>query len=134
MNRIPLSITLLSLITFISGCANHKGVPPSQNSTLQSVSPSTTAVSKGGAMQRGLDGWLKEEWVPLTASNVSPKENTTAPSTTISETTEENTSFSLQHYADKWKTYHENKNKMNEGKPKEASNIEKLEKLPVIGE
>ncbi|MFY9143331.1 hypothetical protein [Sulfuricurvum sp.] len=58
----------LSLLIF-SGCAaNHVGVTPSQNTNLQAVSPSTTAVGKGGIMQRSLDNWLKEEWNPIMAS------------------------------------------------------------------
>jgi hypothetical protein len=85
-------------------------------------------------MQKGLDSWLKEEWTPLSESssstpliqNAPTQENQKAPM-------EENTSFTLQHYADKWKNYHENKEKMNEGKAKEPSSIEKLEKLPVVG-
>ncbi|MDD4855335.1 MAG: hypothetical protein PHU41_05800, partial [Sulfuricurvum sp.] len=60
-----LYITLSALI--LSGCAaNTTGVTPSQNTNLQAISPSSTAVSEGGAMQRSLDSWLKEEWVPLT--------------------------------------------------------------------
>jgi len=57
----------------------------------------------------------------------------TAQQTTVMEGAEDNSSFGLQKYVDKWKMYHENKDKMNEGKAKEASNIENLEKLPVIG-
>ena len=176
-HSLVLSITLLIL----SGCAANKtGVTPSQNSNLQAISPSTTAASEGGAMQRSLDNWLKEEWNPLMASE--PTENTkrqsdgtiittkTEPTTMsvtaqtadgkniekmtnatqITTTTqapdgsvttkteivpldEDNTPFTLQKYVDKWKVYHENKAKMNEGKPKEPSHIEKMKSLPVIG-
>lgn len=64
----------LSLLMFGGCAANHMGVTPSQNSNLQAISPSTTAVSQGGAMQRSLDSWLKEEWNPMMASE--PTENT----------------------------------------------------------
>ncbi|MDP3466505.1 MAG: hypothetical protein Q8R86_12120 [Sulfuricurvum sp.] len=135
MKRTTLSIAFLSLVTLISGCANREGVAPSQNTSLQAVSPSTTSVSEGGAIQRGLDSWLKEEWAPLTTtpSQKEGKATQAAVVTTPIVTEEENTSFGLQKYADKWKKYHENKEKLNEGKPKEASNIEALEHLPVIG-
>lgn len=46
---------------------------------------------------------------------------------------EDNTPFTLQKYADKWKSYLEKKEKMNEGKPKEPSHIEKINGMPVIG-
>ncbi len=157
-----LALTLLSLMTLSSGCASREAVAPSQNTSLNSVSPSGTAVSEGGAMQRSLDSWLKEEWSPLTTTAPVVKTTTapdgtviqtktqasqvvtttttpegkvftnTAPATVIPEPADE-TPFTLQKYADKWKAYHENKAKINEGKPKEASNIEKIESLPVIG-
>lgn len=137
MNRTYLSLALISVIVLTSGCANREGVAPSQNTSLNAVSPSGTATSEGGAMQRSLDGWLKEEWTPMTAPTVT---TTTAPDGKVLTTTtaavvapEDETPFTLQKYADKWKTYHENQAKMNEGKPKEASNVQKLESLPVIG-
>ncbi len=46
---------------------------------------------------------------------------------------EDNTPFTLQKYADKWKSYLEKKEKMNEGRAKEPSHIEKVNSLPVIG-
>lgn len=143
--RHTISLTL-ALFAF-GGCANHAGVTPSQNPTLNALSPSTTAVSEGGVMQHNLDGWLKEEWTPLTTPNaqkssapstgndgvVRVNDRETVQQTALTEGAEDNSSFGLQKYVDKWKMYHENKDKMNEGKPKEASNIENLEKLPVIG-
>lgn len=109
-------------------------------------------------MQRSLDAWLKEEWTPLTTPTVT---TTTAPDGTVTtvktdakEVTttvaspdgktvtttapaapepEDNTPFTLQKYADKWKVYHENKAKMNEGKPQEPSHVEMMSTLPVVG-
>ena len=91
-------------------------------------------------MQRSLDGWLKEEWTPMTKT-VPVETKTTAPDGTVVTTTtmvevpepEDNDPFTLQKYADKWKVYHENKAKMMEGKPKEPSNIDFVNSLPVIG-
>lgn len=177
------SLTLLTAATcalILSGCANREGVAPSQNRSLQAVSPSTTAVSEGGAMQRSLDAWLKEEWNPIMAAQ--PTNSTTKQSdgtivttktepttitvktetaegkviekttkaTQITTTThssdgkidtkteivpldEDDTPFTLQKYADRWKVYHEAKAKMNEGKPKEPSHVEMMQSLPVIG-
>lgn len=136
--------TLSALI--LSGCAaNTTGVSPSQNSNLQAISPSSTAVSEGGAMQRSLDSWLKEEWVPLTTTpsqkeGINPQIKSENGEKSVQSAgvaapvkEEDNTSYTLQKYADKWKMYQENKAKMNEGKPKEPSNIENLQKMPVIG-
>ncbi len=119
----------------LGGCAaNTVGVTPSQNGSLRAVSPSTTSASQDGAMQRGLDSWLKQEWTPLTTStSQEEKKVSTTVITVPTVEEEENTSFTLQHYADKWKTYHENKEKLKEGKAKEPSSIENLEKLPVVG-
>jgi len=150
--------TVLSAL-MLSGCAaNTTGVTPSQNTNLQAVSPSGTAVSEGGAMQRSLDSWLKEEWTPLTETTL---KTTTAPDGTVIQTKTEaaqvtttttapdgkvvittkavvtepadEAPFTLQSLADKWKIYHEKQEKLNEGKPKEASNVEKLERMPAIG-
>ncbi len=145
----------------ISGCAaNRMGVTPSQNTTLQAVSPSVTAVSQGGVMQHSLDSWLKEEWSPMTKSTpvittktttdgsvvVTKTEETqvitttTAPDGKVVTTTakitqepEDTTPFTLQKYADKWKIYNENKAKLNEGKPKEPSHLESMQNMPAIG-
>lgn len=143
--------TALALITLaFGGCANHAGVSPSQNPSLGAISPSTTATSQNGAMQRSLDSWLKEEWTPLTtpaASNENLKPSDTAAMNTVQPSTIQNeagttviavepkdeTPFTLQKYVDKWKVYTENKAKMDEGKGKEPSHIEKIENMPVIG-
>ena len=150
--------TVLSAL-MLSGCAaNTTGVTPSQNTNLQIVSPSGTAVSEGGAMQRSLDNWLKEEWTPMTETTL---KTSTAPDGTVTQIKTEATQvvttttapdgkvvttakavvtepadeapFKLQSFADKWKKYHEKQEKLNEGKPKEASNVEKLERMPAIG-
>lgn len=149
--------TLSTLI--LSGCAaNTTGVTPSQNNNLQAVSPSDTAVSEKGAMQRALDNWLKEEWTPLTETTIKTTTatdgtvtqiktettqvvtTTTAPDGKVVTTTKhvasepvDETPFTLQKYADKWKKYHENEAKLKEGKPKESSHIDYLDRMPAIG-
>jgi hypothetical protein len=140
MSRTSQIVTAAASLLLLVGCTNREGVAPSQNSSLHSVSPSTTALGEGGAMQRSLDSWLKEEWRPLTKTTTVTT-TTTAPDgkvvteTKIVEVPEpvDNEPFTLQKYADKWKVYHENKEKVNEGKPKEASNIDLINSLPVIG-
>ena len=153
-------ILSLSLLAFGGCAANTVGVTPSQNTHLQTVSPSTTAASQGGAMQRSLDSWLKEEWNPMTSSTPSVTTTKAADGTVITTKTEatqivttktgpngtvvtttkpiaqapeDNTPFTLQKYADKWKEYNAKKAKMKESQPQEPSNIEKMANLPVIG-
>lgn len=127
--KATLAITAAVTALVLVGCANREGVSPSQNSSLNAISPSTTATSEGGSMQRSLDTWLKEEWTPLSA----PSSGASASSSALTAQPEDNTPFTLQKYADKWKIYHENKEKMKEGKPKEASHMEMMQSLPVVG-
>ncbi len=131
--RLKFSLILSSLL--LVGCAANATVSPSQNSSLNAVSPNTAAESKGGAMQSSLDSWLKEDWVPNSASGASstPKGTSTTSTSTDTTAVTDEKPFTLQSYADKWKVYHQNKEKMNEGKPKEASHIETLQNMPVIG-
>lgn len=134
-----LSLSLLLATLFFVGCATNTTVPPSQNPSLQAVSPNTAAASKGGAMQSSLDSWLKEDWIPNSTTGVSTapaslsKGNPAATTSTDTVVVSDEKPFTLQGYADKWKAYHENKEKMNEGKPKEASHIDAVNALPVIG-
>lgn len=121
--RLQLSLIIFSLL--LVGCATNSTVSPSQNSSLNAVSPNTASQSKGGAIQSSLDSWLKEDWMP---NSVTPSS-----SDLIRGSISNEEPFTLQSYADKWKAYHENKEKMDEGKPKEASHVETLQKMPVIG-
>jgi hypothetical protein len=147
-------ISLSALL--LSACSNHAGVSPSQNSSLSSVTPNSADEAKGGAMQKALDSWLKEEWTPMsTVKSTAAADGTvittkteasqvittkTAPNGTVVTTTtpvaqepKDTTPFTLQKYADKWKAYNESKAKMREGQPKEPSEIDKVNSLPVIG-
>ena len=133
--RISLSIIISAFV--LAGCATNAAVSPSQNPSLQAVSPNTAAASQGGAMQRSLDTWLKEEWRPLTTPKaVEQSKESTVNSIDVASTTskaEDEKAFTLQSFADKWKVYHENEAKMKEAKPKEASHIDVVNALPVIG-
>jgi hypothetical protein len=132
------SLLFLSSLLLV-GCTSHSGVSPSQNSSLSSVSPSATATSQGGLMQESLNAWLKEDWIPNTTTNAAQTPKTTsngsAPAAASIDPTviTDEKPFTLQSYADKWKVYHENKEKINAGKPKEASHIDAVNALPVIG-
>lgn len=135
--RLQLSLLISSLL--LVGCATNATVSPSQNSSLQAVSPNPAATSQGGAMQRSLDTWLKEDWIPNTTAGASatssstPEVSSAASASADTTVVRDEKPFKLQDYADKWKVYHENKEKMNEGKPKEASHIDAVNALPVIG-
>jgi len=139
MNPIHLLTAAVSTLLIV-GCANHEAVAPSQNASLRTVSPNTPSASEGGAMQRALDAWLKEEWSPLTKTSEVTTTTTTPDGKVITETkmmevpnTDINETFTLQKYADKWKVYQENKEKMNAGKPKDPSHIDMLNRMPLIG-
>lgn len=144
--------TLSVALILISGCASSQHPTPSQNPSLNAVSPNTAGASKGGYIQRNLDQWIKEEWTPMT--DVSPSTPVPSASTeqplsspsvstesappvpnvqTTSPKVEDTTPFTLQKYADKWKVYLENKEKMKAGKVQEPSHLQQMESLPVIG-
>lgn len=173
-------IATMACVAIFSGCGGkYEGVSPSQNEALQAISPSATAASSGGFMQKSLDNWLKESWEPIMAEQPTQKDElkedgtkivtktepttidvqTKAPSgevvtkkanatlittTTIKPSGESSTTtqtvvveddepFTLQKYVDRWNEYLQKKEKLNEGKPKEPSNVSKLESMPVIG-
>ncbi|MCL5272369.1 MAG: hypothetical protein M1486_03515 [Gammaproteobacteria bacterium] len=131
-----LSLSIIIAAFALAGCATNATVSPSQNPSLQAVSPNTTAESSGGAMQRSLDAWFKEEWTPLTTPKTTQAKDDATKSAAVASTAskaEDEKPFTLQSFADKWKVYHENEAKMSEGKPKEASHIDAVNALPVIG-
>ena len=99
---------LLSLILF-SSCSTSATLPPSQNSTLNSVSTSNVEKEQSYWMQEQLDSFLKDEW-----------------NTTIEE---EKKGFTLQKFADKQSAYRK-AHPVNHSK----SNVTKLNSMPVIGE
>ncbi|MCK9371737.1 MAG: hypothetical protein M0P91_00955 [Sulfuricurvum sp.] len=135
-------ILIASTLLLLAGCSGHSAVAPSQNSALQAISPSTTAVSEGGRMQHALDLWLKNEWAPLTgsgtpadAASVSAPEvsHSSVPLKTENSASQEEDTFTLQHYVDKWERYNENKKKQEESQKQEPSHIDVVKQIPIIG-
>lgn len=68
----------------------------------------------------------------VTTTETAPNGKTTV-KTEVVPLNEDNEPFTLQKYVDKWKSYLDKKEKLNEGKPKEASHIEMMKTLPVVG-
>lgn len=91
---------------------------PSQDKGLNTVSPSKTATSQGGAMQKSLDRWTKEEWTPAIEQNATLKALDEDP----------DRPFTLQEYVDKVGAYMKNS-----PKSQGPSHKEKMDALPVIG-
>jgi len=144
-NFTQLTLTI-STVIFLSACGASNMPAPSQNTALNSVS-SSSATKKAGLMQTSLDNWLRDDWTPsvekdknirkkymkeqkgTTVSKSDTAENST--STTEQESTyveDTDRDFTLQEYVDKTGAYI----KAHEGEHK-ASNVKKLNTLPVIG-
>jgi hypothetical protein len=113
---------------------------PTTNTTTQTdgtiittkTEPTTTTIS----VQKD-DG----EVVQKTAKATQIITTTKAPDGTVTTKTEivaldedSNEPFTLQKYADRWKSYLEIKEKLNAGQPKAPSHLEKVNALPVIGQ
>jgi hypothetical protein len=96
----------------------QKTVAPSQNQALYTVSPSNQK-KPDGAMQKSMDKWVKKEWTPIVDKNATIK----------ARDENESRAFKLQDYVDKATYYIKH-----EPKSDQPSNVEKLSKLPVIGE
>jgi hypothetical protein len=89
----------------------------------------TTTAPDGKTVQMKTE---KTQVVTTTTAPTGEVVTTTAVVKTVDEPVDE-APFTLQKYVDKWKVYQENKEKMDEGKPKKPSEVEKLQSLPVIG-
>lgn len=149
-NFTQLTLTL-STVIFLSACGGPNMPAPSQNTALNSIS-SSSASKKDGFMQSSLETWLKDDWTPsvekdkdirkkymkeekgetvsksdTVESTSESTSSTTAQETTYVEDTDRN--FTLQEYVDKTGAYI----KAHEGEHK-ASNVKKLNSMPVIGE
>lgn len=124
----------------------ERRTPPSQNSVLQSISPSATASDEHEEhryMQQHTNEWIEKEWNPLTESHTSDVENSNSTNNnkhkmTVSDSNqtqidEEESYFTLQHYVDKAEVYHENKEKRDANKTKKPSHVDKVNAMPGIG-
>ena len=125
---------------------DSKKVAPSQNKALNSISPSTTASDEHEEyryMQKNTNAWIKEEWEPLTESNISThssetavtkeENNITKSDTNQTAKRDDNSSSGLQYYVDKAEVYFENKEKRDANKTKAPSHVDKMNAMPGIG-
>ena len=117
MKKIIIIISTNLILLSFTACNSHKGVNPSQNSALNSVSASKKS-KENGTMQKNLDHWIKNDWDKITQEDEKIKQR------------DENKSrdFRLQDYVEKAMVYHKNKKKSHV-----ESHVEKVNKLPIIG-
>jgi len=134
--------TLLLLVTtLLAGCSGtHSTTPPSQNSALQSISPSKTASDdheEYRIMQKNTNAWIDGEWTMFTESNTSAQEKRLEgienPTGTAVQMQDQNSSFTLQHYVDKAELYLENKKEHDANLTKAPPHYEKVNAMPGIG-
>ena len=144
----------ISSMFILSSCSSSNDVSPSQNDVLKSVSPN--GKEKAGFMQKSMESWIKDEWIPTVTKDKEIQKKymkkVSKPSTTTSENDteikkvkvkekvskktvstskyEEDTSrnFTLQEYVDKASVY-------NKAHPSDYknSNVKRLDSMPVIG-
>ena len=150
MKQLNLIITSTLTILTLAACGTSTGVTPSQNSALNSISNSS-GKAKSGYMQKGLDTWLVEDWTPAVeqdkeiqekymervesnSSNeltkTSAVEGANASEKKVTYVEKKDKFPTLQEYVDKTEAYLKATKK---DQMPEASNVKKLEKMPVIG-
>ncbi len=147
-----LTLSLL-LINLLNGCSGHVlqdmvdgdtqdavTTPPSQNSALQSISPSTTASDaheEHRIMQKNTNAWLNGEWKMFTESNTSAAEEGQGDVGNKTDdtvrTADDINSSGLQYYVDKAGIYLENKKRHDANVSKEPSHVDKVNAMPGIG-
>jgi hypothetical protein len=133
----PIQLTLTAL-TFValSACSYTSKPSDSQKNALESVSSDTHPKEKG-AMQNSLDTWLSQDWTPTVEKdeNIQKKymdseiKKTNNGKEEHVNTEDPKRPFTLQEYADKAGAYM----KAHENDPKKPSHVEKMSKMPVIG-
>jgi transposase-like protein len=103
--------------------ASTDTVSPSENSALQSISPSPTASGANDEhrlLQQKTNTWIEEEWTPRVETNETIKE----------QNEDVDRPFTLQEYVDKAGVYLQEKEKE---QPNMPSHKEQMDELPVIG-
>lgn len=129
-HRLAFLYIIVSLLIF-SGCASDsEDVAPSENKSLNAVSPTQVDKPKPGYMQQAYDSWEKDDWAPNTKKTATVAQGKDESNLSTSKDTNSSKEFKLQNYVEKWQVYSENKEKNETQKP---SNVEKLNALPVIG-
>lgn len=130
-----LTLTVFS-VSFFLGCSTHLGDTPSQNSAINTISP-TNSSKKDGVMQKSLDGWLKKDWTPTVQKDEKIKSKYMEPKKVVTKkdskekvkyVEKRNSKFTLQEYVDKAGAYMR-------AKPNDynSSHVHKMESMPVIG-
>ena len=135
--RVLGSIGLFTFVTLsLSGCSGHtlqdladkhlnskestkkeESVSATKNEALNKVSP-INQNRNDGTMQKSLDKWLETDWTPTVQKDEKIKKVDA----------NESRNFTLQEYVDKAVAYSKNKPASTE-----PSNVEQLNKMPVIG-
>lgn len=138
MKNLYLLLLFAPLISLYSGCSGHslqnlidthyndtseqkqkeKSVNPSQNSALNTISPSQSQNDGNGLLQKKTDTFIKEDWTPTIEQNSTIK--------VINE--DSSRDFKLQEYVDKAEVYLDAQPDSNK-----TSHKEKMDKMPAIG-
>jgi len=130
--------TLISTFTLVllTACAQSNPTAPSQNSALNSISP--TKEKTDGWMQNSLDSWLKDDWEPKVSNDKKIQEkymetkiirDANGSSEKVEFVEKDDKGFTLQEYVDKIKAYVDSK----KDDKKEESHADKMKSMPVIG-
>ncbi len=136
MKALPKITTTIFSVFFLLGCGSQMQPTPSQNSALESISP-TNSTKKSGAMQNILDDWVDKEWTPTVSKDKKIQEKymekkvikSNMPDEKKVEYVEKHDKwFTLQEYVDKMDAY--SKTHPND---EENSHVHKMESMPVIG-
>ena len=120
---------------------NQRSVTPSQNSALNSISPTSTSDDKHKEhryIEKSINSWdinsnksdVKIE-KSVTESNVTKYEDNT--SSEYNSTIDDNSSFTLQYYVDALGDYIDEKERRDANKTKAPSHTEKINAMPGIG-
>ena len=153
MSFLKYLLPYLFIINLLGGCSGHvlqdivdgstkdaAVTPPSQNSALQSISPSTTASDdheEHRIIQKNTNEWLNGEWKMFTESNTSAtqrhQDNVDHGPVNTVHTADDINSSGLQYYVDKAGIYLENKKIHDANRTKEPSHVDKVNAMPGIG-
>jgi len=119
MKRLIITLNLYVSVMLLTGCTTNGTTQPSNNNALDKTSNSS-ANKKKGSMQKALDSWLSEEWLPAVNNDKDIQKKY------LNKKEEEH--FTLQEYVDKRVAYLKvHPSDYNN------SNAWKMETMPVIG-
>jgi hypothetical protein len=148
------TLTLITLVA-LSACSYTSKPSTSQKDALESVSSDSHPKEKG-SMQTALDNWVSQEWSPTVEKDeeiqkkymkpeTTPERNSAATKSEVAPTTtnakvlktekkvkyveDPDKPFTLQEYVDKAEVYR----KAHEGDSNKPSHLDKMNKMPAIG-